>query len=149
MARKQTNLSLVKKLKEGLDKIRGSKEPVKEPGIPVVITSYSQPHVLQHKMRERELTHDQEVMASIGPVRLESNFGKMVLYFCPMQTLDIVQELKPGDGGAIPSEAIVREMEAPKNIKPGLYTLKNVKLHSNGVMSVTATPKTEWVAETC
>jgi hypothetical protein len=72
------------------------------------------------------------------------------MYFCPLQDIEITQQLKPGDGGSLPCEAVVVGPDEktmfgiPGDLKPGLYNLKNVKLHSNGVMSVTATPQTEW-----
>lgn len=110
--------------------------------VPVVVTSYSQPHVLQQRMNENKLTHDQTVMANLSPVRLESNFGKMVMYFCPMVDMQILSELNPGDGGALPAEAILDGIEVPGTFKPGLYNLNNVKLHSNGRMQVIATDET-------
>jgi hypothetical protein len=120
------------------------KEKIKS--TPVVIASYSQPHVLQQRMKEANLTHDQTVMATLSPVRLESNFGEMVLYFCPMQTVDVVEQLNPGDGGSIPPKAIITDIKVPGTLKPGLYSLKNVKLHSNGTMQVIATAETEFEA---
>ena len=56
----------------------------------VIITSYSQPHVLHRKMKEESLTHGETVMANISPVRMENRFGRMILYFCPMQNIQIV-----------------------------------------------------------
>jgi hypothetical protein len=111
---------------------------------PVVITSYSQPHVLQQRMKEEKLTHGETVTANISPVRLESSYGKMILYFCPMQSIEITQQVTAGDGGSLPAEAIVDGLVVPGNCKPGLYTLKNVKLSSNGTMQVVATEKTTW-----
>jgi hypothetical protein len=49
-----------------------------EKSTPVVITSYSQPHVLQQRMKEEKLSHGETVTANISPVRLESNFGKIL-----------------------------------------------------------------------
>lgn len=115
-----------------------------EKSTPVVITSYSQPHVLQQRMKEEKLTHGETVTANISPVRLESNFGKMVLYFCPMQSIEVLNKMSDGDGGSLPSEAIVEGLSVPGNCKPGLYTLKNVKLSSNGTMQVVATVDTTW-----
>lgn len=111
---------------------------------PVVITSYSQPHVLQQRMKEEMLTHGETVTANISPVRLENAYGKMVMYFCPMQTIEVLKQTTPGDGGNIPIQAIVDGLAVPDNQKPGLYTLKNVQISSNGSIQVTATSKTEW-----
>src|SRR5438105_10605964 len=96
----------------------------------VVITSYSQPHVLQKRMKEEKLSHGETVTANISPVRLESTYGKMILYFCPMQNIEVMEHITAGDGGSLPSEAIIEGLTVPGTCKPGLYTLKNVKLSS-------------------
>jgi hypothetical protein len=110
----------------------------------VFTTSSAQPHVLREKMKEKELTHGETVKASISPVRLESASGRMALYFCPMQTLDIVETISPGDGGEIPSSVVVEGLVLPPEYKSGLYTIKNVKLSSNGTIQVIATAETTW-----
>jgi hypothetical protein len=111
---------------------------------PVVITSYSQPHVLQQRMKEEKMSHGETVTANISPVRLENAYGKMVMYFCPMQSIEILDHSLPGDGGNIPIQATVDGLAVPGNQKPGLYALKNVQLSSNGTIQVTATAETEW-----
>ena len=110
----------------------------------VFTTSSSQPHVLQEKMKEKKLTHGETVTANISPVRLENAYGKMALYFCPVQTVDVFETITPGDGGEIPLKVEVEGLTVPPGHKPGLYTLKNVVLSSNGVMQVKATEKTVW-----
>ena len=110
----------------------------------IIVTSYSQPHVLQEKMMEEKMTHGEVVMANISPVRLEGAQHKMVLYFCPMEKLDVVATIKPGDGKEIPRDATVEGLRVPPDLKPGLYELKNVKLTSNGTMQVSATAETTW-----
>lgn len=109
---------------------------------PVVLTSYSQPHVLQQRMKEERLTHGDRVTANLNPIRLESNFGKMVMYFCPMQELEVTERLEKGDGLSIPAQAIIEGFNVPKNLKSGLYNLKNIQVYSNGTMQVIATEKT-------
>ncbi len=121
-----------------------NKSSESEKSTPVVITSYSQPNVLQQKMKEEKLTHGETVTASLAPVRLESAYGKMVMYFCPMKTIEIVQTVTNGDGGIIPDEAKVEGLTIPDNFKPGFYKLKNVILSSNGTMQVKATNETLW-----
>jgi hypothetical protein len=69
---------------------------------------------------------------------------KMILYFCPMQTLDVVGNVRPGDGQDIPSNVILDGVKVPSDLKSGMYTLKNVKLTSNGTMQVIATAETSW-----
>lgn len=113
-----------------------------EKSTPVVITSYSQPHVLQRRMKEEKLTHGERVTANLSPVRLESSFGKMVMYFCPLNTIEVIGRVNAGDGGSIPVEAIINGLEVPINLKPGLYSLNSIELYSNGTMQVNATADT-------
>lgn len=121
-----------------------SRSPEASPSREVITTASAQPHVLREKMKEQELTHGETVTANISPVRLEGAYGKMAMYFCPMQTLEISEKLTPGDGGDIPGGVSVQGLTVPPGCKPGFYTLKNVTLSSNGVMQVTATPTTSW-----
>lgn len=110
----------------------------------VLTTASAQPHVLREKMKEQKLTHGETVTASLSSVRLESALGKMYLYFCPMETIEVHKRITPGDGGDIPEEVVVEGLTVPTGNKPGLYTLKNVKLSSNGTMQVTADANTTW-----
>ncbi|WP_018612163.1 hypothetical protein [Segetibacter koreensis] len=111
---------------------------------PVVITSYSQPNVLQQRMKEEKLTHGETVTANLSPVRLENAYGKMVMYFCPMKNIEVLETVTNGDGENIPAEAKVEGLTIPDNLKAGFYNLKNVMLTSNGTMQVKATNKTFW-----
>jgi hypothetical protein len=95
-------------------------------------------------MKEKKLTHGETVTASISPVRLEATFGKMALYFCPMERLEVSETITPGDGGDIPFNVTVEGLTLPPTSKSGLYTLKNIKLSSNGSMQVIATSETVW-----
>jgi len=110
----------------------------------VVVTSYSQPHVLQQRMREERLTHGETVTANISPVRLETERGKMVMYFCPMKSIEVLNTVSAGDGGSLPAQVIVEGLTVPENLKPGMYKLRNVTLSSNGTMQVKATSDTIW-----
>jgi hypothetical protein len=110
----------------------------------VMITASAQPHVLRAKMKEAKLTHGETVMATISPVRLQVAMGRTLMYFCPMQSIEVLKTLSAGDGGDIPSEVEVSGLTTPPDLEPGLYTLKNVKLSSNGVMQVHATASTAW-----
>ncbi len=123
---------------------KNEKSSETEKSKPVVITSYSQPNVLQQKMREERLTHGETVTANLSPVRLENAYGKMVMYFCPMKTIDILETVTAGDGDNIPGEAKVEGLTIPDNLRAGFYNLKNVTLTSNGTMQVKATNKTVW-----
>lgn len=111
---------------------------------PVTVTSYSQPHVLRQRMREENMTHGQTVTATLSPVRLESAPDRMVLYFCPMRSIEVLNVMSDGDGGNIPIEAKVEGLTVPENFEDGFYTLKNVMLTSNGTIQVKATGETVW-----
>lgn len=115
-----------------------------QPAQQVVTTAYSQPHVLQQKMKEEKLTHGETVLASISPVRLDKGVEGMVLYFCPMRTIDIQQTVTCGDGGGIPGQVQVEGLTVPGECRSGYYTLKNVVLSSNGSIQVKATEATAW-----
>lgn len=123
---------------------KGSIGKQEETSTEVFTTSSAQPHVLREKMREKKLTHGETVTASLSSVRLESALGKMYLYFCPVETIDVHETITPGDGGDIPAEVVVEGLTVPAGKRPGLYTLKNVKLSSNGAMQVTANANTTW-----
>jgi hypothetical protein len=113
-------------------------------GQEIFVNSYSQPHVLREKMKQKQMTHGEVVMANISPVRLEGISEKMALYFCPMEKLEVVAKIKSGDGKDIPMEATVKGLSVPADFKSGLYALKNVQLTSNGTLQVTATADTKW-----
>lgn len=136
----------MKKEQAFFGKLFGGKAQPSEMGqvTPVVVTAYSQPHVLQQKMREEKLTHGETVTANLSPVRLENSFGKMILYFCPMKSVEVLHTLTGGDGGSLPTEAIIDGLSVPEGIKGGYYTLRNVTLTSNGTMQVKATEETVW-----
>ncbi len=102
-----------------------------------------QPDVLQQKMREKKLTHGETVTATLSPVRLQKEFGKLVLYFCPMEMIEILETISPGDGGHIPCDLKAEGLAIPRKHKTGLYRLKNVTLTSNGMMEIKTTEKTE------
>jgi hypothetical protein len=123
---------------------RSADTPMGTRSTPVGITAYSQSNVLQQRMREEKMTHGQTVKAHLSPVRLEMSYGRMIMYFCPMKSIEILETLSDGDGGSVPSEAKVADLSVPNNLRPGLYTLKNVTLTSNGTMQVNATSKTSW-----
>jgi hypothetical protein len=117
---------------------------VQHQSTPVVITAYSQPHVLHERMRDEKMTHGQTVMANLSPVRLENSYGKMIMYFCPMKNIQILETISNGDGGSLPAQAKIEGLSVPPDFKPGFYNLKNVTLTSNGTMQLKATNETTW-----
>lgn len=124
----------------------GSKGNVEkaETSTEVFTTAMAQPHVLREKMREKELSHGETVKANLSPVRLEAAYGKMQLYFCPMKSVDVLERMTPGDGGEIPDSVVVEGLTIPAEFKDGLYSLKNIKLSSNGSIQVMASEETTW-----
>jgi hypothetical protein len=123
---------------------RSADTPMGTRSTPVGITAYSQSNVLQQRMREEKMTHGQTVTANLSPVRLEMSYGRMIMYFCPMKSVEILETLSDGDGGSLPAEAKIADLSISNQLRPGLYTLKNVTLTSNGTMQVNATSKTSW-----
>lgn len=110
----------------------------------VITTAASQANVLQKRMQEQKLTHGETVTVTISPVRLEVGHEKMAIFFCPMKTLEISETITHGDGLEIPEQVVVEGLTVPFDFKSGMYTLKHVKLTSNGTMQIVATEKTTW-----
>lgn len=111
----------------------------------VILTSYSQPHVLKQRMQGEKMTHGETVTAHISPVRVERNFhNEAVLYFCPLQKIEVLKIIAAGDGGCLPADATLEGFSIPPGYKPGLYKICNVELTSNGTMQVKATHNTTW-----
>jgi len=125
---------------------KGGGQPEVSESKEVFATASAQPHVLREKMKEKQLTHGETITASMSSVRLEAAYGKMVLYFCPLQTLEVLGTITPGDGGDIPDDVVLEKLTVPSEHKPGLYTLKNVQLSSNGSIQVIANAETTWEA---
>ena len=111
---------------------------------PVTITSFSQPHVLQARMKEEKMSHGGTVKANLSPVRLDMDHGAVVMYFCPMKSLQILETVAQGDGNSIPIQAIIEGLSVPAGYKSGIYDLENIELTSNGTIQVKATEKTSW-----
>jgi len=110
----------------------------------VTVTSDSQSNVLRQKMKEEKMSHGQTVKANLSSVRLERGFGQVVMYFCPMKSIEILELVNSGDGEAIPSQAKVEALSVPADFKPGHYDLKNIILTSNGIIQVVGTRETTW-----
>lgn len=123
---------------------RSKPAEILQPSQNVVTTVYSQPHVLQQKMAAEKLSHGETVVASLSPVRLDRDVEGMVLYFCPMRTIDVATTITCGDGGSIPGQVKVEGLQVPADCRSGYYTLKNVVLTSNGSIQVKATESTVW-----
>lgn len=114
----------------------------------VEIDVLSQPYVLALRGFTAQLTHDQRALVDIAPVRVEKWNGKSILFFCPTEKIIVKKTLQPGDGEPLPLKVVFNNLPAPR-IPFGkdreYYCLKNVIIHSNGVISITPTAQTEWV----
>lgn len=132
-----------------LDVIRAKKAlpaPTKE----IRTTSYSQQYVLRWRMIQEQITHDQTVLVNLDAVRLDSYHGRHMIFFCPLQSVEIVERIKEGNMNSLPTEVTLWDdcskenniIRIPGDTKPGLYKMKNVLLHSNGTIQVHATEKT-------
>ena len=125
--------------------IFGAKGKAPQESTDVVLTSYSQPHVLRQKMQEENMSHGETVTANISPVRLDRSYRKeAVLYFCPLKKIEVLEITATGDGGSLPSEAKLEGFTIPQEYKSGFYRLRNVEITSNGSMQVKATSQTTW-----
>jgi hypothetical protein len=111
---------------------------------PVTITSFSQPDVLRKRMEDEKLSHGGTVTANLSPVRLDMDHGGVVMYFCPMKTVQVLNVKTKGDGGNIPEQAKIEGLSIPSHYKSGFYALKNVEVTSNGAILVKATEGTIW-----
>ena len=60
------------------------------------------------------------------------------MYFCPMVYLDVTEKIDVGGGGSLPAEATIYDVKVPGDFKPGLYTMKDAELFSNGTLQVIA-----------
>lgn len=137
----------MKSLFSVFDSFHGGKayDPSTQPqSSPVTITSFSQPNVLQSRMKEEKMSHGGTVKANLSPVRLEMSHGGVVMYFCPMKSISILEVIAEGDGAELPGQAKVEGLEVPADCKSGFYELENIELTSNGSLQVKATEKTNW-----
>ena len=110
----------------------------------VTVTAYSQPHVLHNRMKEEKMSHGGSVKANLSPIRLDMDKGNVVMYFCPMKELKILEVISEGDGDNIPASVKVEGLNIPSDFKAGFYELENVELTSNGTIQVKATERTTW-----
>jgi hypothetical protein len=137
----------MKKIFAAFDIFGGGKvyEPSLSPqSSPVTVTSFSQPHVLQTRMKEEKMSHGGTVTANLSPVRLDMGRDGVVMYFCPMKSVRILEVIAEGDGNNIPAQARIEGLSVPADYSSGLYELENIELTSNGTILVKATENTRW-----
>ena len=106
------------------------------------VTSYSQAHRLRERMQEAEVRHGQEIRADLPGIRVGAEgrnwllgrpTGKAEVFFCTMGPITVREKLAAGDGGPLPSSAVVQGLEVPTE---GTYDLIDVLVQSNGDLRV-------------
>ena len=102
------------------------------------VTAHSQAYRLRERMAQAEVQHGQEIRADlpgIGVIAMVRDWftarhkGKGEVYFCTMGPIGVREVTVPGDGGPLPTDAIVEGLEVAS---VGTYDLLNVLVQSNG-----------------
>ncbi len=75
---------------------------------------------------------------------MDMDHGAVVMYFCPMQSLTVLEVIAEGDGGNIPASVKLEWLSIPSHCRSGRYDLKNVEVTSNGSIQVRETRDTKW-----
>jgi hypothetical protein len=102
------------------------------------VTAYSQAHRLRERMAQAEVQHGQEIRADLPGIGVTTmardwstarHTGKGQVFFCNMGPIRVRKVTIPGDGGPLPTDAIVKGLEVASG---GTYDLLNVLVRSNG-----------------
>jgi len=102
------------------------------------VTAYSQAHRLRERMAQAEVQHGQELRADLPGIGVTAmardwftarHTGKGQVLFCTMGPIRVRKVAIPGDGGPLPTDAIVEGLEVDCG---GTYDLLNVLVRSNG-----------------
>jgi hypothetical protein len=102
------------------------------------VTAHSQAHRLRERMAQAEVQHGQEIRADlpgVGVIAMGRDWftarhtGKGQVFFCNMGPIRVRKVTIPGDGGPLPTDAIVEGLEVASG---GTYDLLNVLVRSNG-----------------
>src|SRR6266581_974835 len=102
------------------------------------VTAYSQAHRLRERMAQAEVQHGQEIRADLPGIGVTAmardwftarHTGKGQVLFCTMGPIRVRKVTIPGDGGPLPTDAIVEGLEVAS---VGTYDLLNVLVQSNG-----------------
>ncbi len=117
---------------------------------PLLVRAQSQPHVLQYKMMQEKINHGQTIEANLRFVRIvKTNTngypdfeGQLTAFFCPLERIEVISRLTPGDNQPIPEAVEIHNLKLPSNMKTGIYNINNVLLHANGSINVMATQHT-------
>ncbi len=107
------------------------------------ITSHSQSDVLRRRMEDAGFTHGQEARVNLRKVRLRRQTpSEGVVYFCEMKQLEVVEVLQDGDGGTLPKQATVEDLQFAEE---GCHDVLGAVLYSNGALQVRADEDTQIV----
>src|SRR5712691_5843551 len=102
------------------------------------VTAHSQAYRLRERMAQAKVQHGEEIRADlpgIGVTAMARDWftarhrGKGEVYFCTMGPIRVREVTVPGDGGPLPTDAIVEGLEVAS---VGTYDLLNVLVQSNG-----------------
>lgn len=102
------------------------------------VTAYSQAHRLRERMAQAKVQHGQEIRADLPGIGVTAmardwltarHIGKGQVLFCNMGPIRVRKVTIPGDGGPLPTDAIVEGLEVAS---AGSYDLLNVLVRSNG-----------------
>ncbi len=102
------------------------------------VTGHSQAYRLRERMAQAEVQHGQEIRADVPGVGVMAmardwftarHKGKGELFFCTMGPIRVRKVTIPGDGGPLPTNAVVEGLDVPSW---GTYDLLNVVVQSNG-----------------
>jgi hypothetical protein len=104
----------------------------------VRVTAHSQAYRLRERMAQVEVQHGQEIRADVPGIGVMAtgrgwftaqHRGKGEVFFCTMGPIRVREVTVAGDGGPLPSEAVVEGLEVASG---GSYDLLNVLIQSNG-----------------
>jgi hypothetical protein len=102
------------------------------------VTAHSQAYRLRERMTQAEVKHGQEIRADLPGIGVMATArewftarhrGKGEVFFCTMGPIRVREVTVPGDGGPLPTDAIVEGLEVAS---VGTYDLLNVLVQSNG-----------------
>jgi hypothetical protein len=102
------------------------------------VTAHSQAYRLRERMAQAKVQHGQEIRADLPGIGVTAmardwftarHTGKGEVYFCTMGPIGVRKVTVPGDGGPLPTDAIVEGLEVAG---VGTYDLLNVLVQSNG-----------------
>jgi len=118
-----------------------------------VVNASSQAEVLRGRMSKEGITHGQTVRADIPNVRIaEPNISNLAdigifarkapVFFCNVGSLNVREQLTPGDGDILPDEVVVKGLSVEA---PGFFNVENALITSNGVITVSIDEKSRAV----